>query len=221
LAELDNSAKLIRTLCRELKQPEREAACLQRMAEYAETTNQPPGERGMVLHNLARDLGELGKTAQAAAVAKSSARDFRDLFTASSPEADLSEWANSGCNLASALDLQGDWSADEPVLAQAIGICRQVLARIKPEEDGLSFTWGALMNNLGHAQYRQGELQGRIDGVRQGLDALKTSAEHHSKQGNKAAAEETNALVLRAQEALAKMEQTNLEAAEPSPPSEG
>jgi len=137
-------------------------------------------------------------------------------FDANSPETDLSKWADAGCNLASALALQGDWNSEGEALAQAMELSRQILARLNPEEAGLNYVWGALMNNLGHAQYRQGELLRQIDGVRKGLDTLKAGAEHHIKHGNKSAAEETNHIIVRAQEALAKLLGADISVVEPA-----
>ena len=214
LPELTKSAELMTKLCRDENDAEAEAIWLERTVRHGRA-ELPPGERAMAAHSLAEALGRLGRTSEAAVAAGSAAQDFREQFRVCSPEADLLNWANAGCNLASALALQGDWSGDRDALAQAIDLSQQVLARLNPGEEALSFVWGALMNNLGHAQYRQGELQGRIDGVRQGIDSLKVSVEHHTKHGNKSSAEETSHLIVRAQEALTKLQGANISVLEP------
>ncbi len=215
LAELAKSANMMAKFCRDKKDLEGEAVWLERVVSNGQCAGLPPGDRAMAAHSLAEALGRLGRTSEAAAAAGSAAQGFREQFSVGSPEANLLNWANAGCNLASALALQGDWSGDLDELAQAIDLCQQVLARVNPEENALSFVWGALMNNLGHAQYRQSELLGRIDGVRQGIESLKASVEHHTKHGNKSSAEETNQLLVRAQEALTKLQGANISVVEP------
>jgi hypothetical protein len=215
LAELTKSANMMARLCQKKKDPEAEAIWLERVVRHSQCADLPPGERGMDSHNLAEALGRLGRTSEAAAAASSAAKDFRQEFASNSPDTDRSKWVNAGCNLTSALALQGDWNGDREALAQAIELSQQVLAPLDPEEPGLRFVWGALMNNLGHAQYRRGELLGQIDGVRQGIETLKASAEHHIKHDCKAAAEETSHLILRAQEAVAKLEGSNISVVEP------
>jgi tetratricopeptide (TPR) repeat protein len=176
----------------------------------------PPHElSGMDLHNLARELGRLGRTPEGAAAALSAAEIFRRQFSNGSPEADLSGWANAGCNLASSLAMLGDWNEDGGALALAMETCQQALARLNPADPNNSFLWGALMHNLGQVQFRRGELLGRIDLVRQGLDNLKASAEQFIKLGNKEATEETNHFIERARGVLAKLEGAEIPADEP------
>ncbi len=206
LQELVKSANNMASLCREKGDSEGEAMWLDRAVRHGQATDLPLADRAMAAHNLAEALGRLGRSSEAAAAAKSAAQGFREKFGAISPETDVSSWADAGCNLASALALYGDWGADETALLQAIGISEQVLERINGDDTGTSFVWGALMNNLGHAQFRQGEMQRRLDGVRQGLENLERSVKHHIKHGNKAAAGETNLLIVRAHKALAALQ---------------
>ena len=204
LPELSKCANSLATLFREKNDYESEVIWLERVVRHYESGDLPPGERAMAAHTLAEALGRLGRTSEAAAAATIAAKGFREQFNICTPEDDLQSWAEAGCNFASALALQGDWNNDGDALAQAIRISQQVLARITPSDRALGFVWGALMNNLGHAQFRQGEILGQIEGVRQGIESLKASMEHHLKQDNKSAAEETRQLFVQAQKLLEK-----------------
>jgi len=215
LLELFQSANFMAKLCRGENDAEAEAKWLERAIRHGQCVELPPGDRGMTAHRLAEVLGQLGRTSEAAAAADSAAQGFREQFSVCSPEANLLNWANAGCNLASALAMFGDWSSDGDTLAQAIDLSQQVLALLNREEEASSFVWGALMNNLGHAQYRRSELLGRIDGVREGIESLKASVEHHVKYGHQSGAEETKQLLGRAQEAAEKLQDVSKSDCEP------
>jgi len=206
LPELINSANLMAKLCRDENDEQAEVTWLERTVRHGRSAELPLADRAMAAHSLAEALGRLGRTSEAAAAAASAAEDFLKEFNSRSPEDNLSMWANAGCNLASALTLQGDWTNDPEVLARGMEVSQQVLSRINPEEGDLSFVWGALMNNLGHAQYRQSELLGQIEGLRKGIESLKAGAHHQRKHGYNAAAEETTQLIVRAQDAAVRMQ---------------
>ena len=209
LPELTKSADLMAKLCRDENDAEGEAVWLERTVRYAREIELPAGEGAMAEYSLAEALRRLGRTAEANVAAISSAQGFRKLFDASSSETDFTNWVEAGCNLSSALAFQGDWIDDGGALAQAIEVARQVLARLDPEKKAFSYLWGALMTNLGHAEYRQGELLGQIDGVRQGIESLQTALQHHIKHRNKSASDEPSQLLARAYEALANLQGTS------------
>ena len=208
LKELTNSASLMAKHCHTVNDLEGEAVWLERVIRHSENADLPLDERGMKSHNLAEALGRLGRTSEAGKAASAAAQAFRREFEGVSPTADLLAWANAGCNLSSALAMQGDWSVDREALTEGMEFCQKVLGQIEPSDAGFGFVWGALMNNLGHAQFRMGEILGDVGQVRQGLATLNASEEHHLKLGNQAAASETHSLTMRAQEVLQKMEQS-------------
>ena len=215
LPEIAKSAEFLANLCRDRNDGEGEALWRERVVRHGQTAGLPPCDRGMAAHALAEALGRLGRTREAAAAAKLAAEEFREELSGCTAEADRARGAHAGCNLASALTLYGDWMNDGETLAQALEVARQTLTQTKPEEKAYEFVWGALMNNLGHAQFRQGEMQGRSEGVREGIASLKTGMEHHLKFGNKPAAEETRQLMARAQETLSKMQAKAVPGGEP------
>ncbi len=202
VAELVQSANSMAQMYQQKGDKDAEALWLNRVVSDWERCSGSAHSKAMALHDVATALGRLGRTVEAGAAAHGAAELLRQEFTAHSPEADVVGWATAGCNLASALALAGDWRNDVPVLSECIGLCQGVLSHIAPEKEGCSFLWGAMLNNLGHAQFRSGELLGQVDMIRQGVESLMSGAQHHRDHGYPASAEETTELALRAQACL-------------------
>jgi len=204
LPEVAASANLMAKLCREKGDPEGELRWLNRVLSHMAAGPDSSGTSGMSVHDLAVAFGRLGRTAEAGRAASQATDQLKQAFDACRREVDVPSWLNAGCNLASAMAMQGDWTADVAVLSETIELCQNLLSQFGPEDSGLTFTWGAIMNNLGHAQFRRGELSGSVPGIREGLETLRIGTEHHRKHGNVAAAAETNEIAERAEAALGK-----------------
>lgn len=220
LPELAKSASMMARLCQERRDSEAEAIWLERVVHDAQLSDSPLADRGMDAHSLAEALARLGRTNEAAEAAGLAAEGFRAEFAASSPEKDLTTWVNAGCNLASALALRGDWLGDTSLLTEAAALCEQILAEMSPGDAGLGYTWGAVMNNLGHARFRRGELLGEMDGIRRGLEDLRASVQFQLDHEFKSAAEETGLLVARAEKALEALESGKVGGVDAGPDSE-
>jgi tetratricopeptide (TPR) repeat protein len=208
LQELSKSASLMADLCKAKKDAAGEALWLARVVEQWRMEDAPLQEQAMPAHSVAEVYCRLGRMAEANDAVDLAARGFQESFAQLSPDKEFADWANAGCNLASALTLKGDWASDEATLKRSADVAGQVLARMKTQDTSTNFTWGALMNNLGHSQYRLGEMHGNIVEVRQGLETLRASVAHHKKTGSLSAADETMEIVVKAEEALKRMEET-------------
>jgi tetratricopeptide (TPR) repeat protein len=205
LPELVSSASSMARLCRQMNDREAEAVWLQRVVAHARNSVVPEADQAMALHDLAVSLGALGRTAEAGVAAGQAAALFKELFAACSFETNGRQWAGAGCNLCSALAMQGDWTNSEAVAQETICTATSILSRIDAGDEESSFVYGAMLNNLGHAQYRRGEMLGRADLVRGGLETLRRSVRQHQEHDRPGAAQETQELAALAEKALERL----------------
>ena len=205
LPELISSASSMARLCRQTNDREAEAVWLQRVVDHARSAGETADDQAMALHDLAVSLGALGRTAEAGVAAGQAAALFKGLFAACSSVTSDRQWAGTGCNLCSALAMQGDWTNSEAVAQETIVTATSILSRIDAGDEESSFVYGAMLNNLGHAQYRRGEMLGRADLVREGLETLRRGVRQHQEHDRQGAAQETRDLVALAEKALERL----------------
>jgi tetratricopeptide (TPR) repeat protein len=199
--EIPKVASLLAAQCRRMNDKESELRWLNVTIQDSEKYGHDSADS---LHDAAIAFGRLGETERAGDAAHRSADVRRPVYAAQAQNADGSS-ADLACNFASALDMAGDWRADESELMEAIDVSSTAIRRIECTPERKAFVWGALLNNLGHAQFRLGELHGDTTLVETGIETLVQSIAHHESLNNQSAMAETQELLDRARGVLVRM----------------